>query len=235
MIIVLPTGQLTKLNNPFEVIMERKRHSEKEPKKNQNSDRKSEIYKKALDLFERHGYDATSMSMIAETLGMSKANLYYYCSSKENLLYQIHVDFLNNHFIPILDEAERLPDPASRVALFLRKFTLLNTSSRANRILVHEVHRLDKNHQNEIRLIWRRTYEIVRDSIRDLQRSGRARRFRESFLTFMWVGMAFWVVYWFDYGRQTNAEELSEAIAQTFLDSLMPEASSDIKGVQKGR
>jgi len=55
---------------------------------------------------------------------------------------------------------------------------------------------------------WRKAYEIVRDSIRELQRSGRARRFRESFLTFMWVGMAFWVVYWFDYSRQTNAEEL---------------------------
>jgi hypothetical protein len=51
----------------------------------------------------------------------------------------------------------------------------------------------------------------------------------------MWVGMAFWVVYWFDYGRQTNGEELSEAIAQTFLDSLAPEASSDTMGVQKGR
>ena len=205
------------------------------PKKTQNFERKSEIYNKALDLFVKHGYDATSMSMIAETLGMSKANLYYYCSSKESLLYQIHLDFLNNHFIPILDEVERLADPASRVALFLRKFTLLNTSSRANRILVHEVHRLDKNHQNEIVDIWRRSYEIVRDSIRELQRSGRARRFRESFMTFMWVGMAFWVVYWFDYGRQTNANELSEAIAQTFLDSLMPEASSDIKGVPKGR
>jgi hypothetical protein len=115
----------------------------------------------------------------------------------------------------------------------LRKFALLNTSSRANRTLVHEVHRLDKNHQNEIMHIWRRAYEIVRDSIRELQRSGRARKFRESFLTFMWVGMAFWVVYWFDYGRQTNAEELSEAIAQTFLDSLMPEAprmSREVRG-----
>jgi AcrR family transcriptional regulator len=215
--------------------MERKRHSETKPKKNQNFERKSEIYSKALDLFVKHGYDATSMSMIAETLGMSKANLYYYCSSKENLLYQIHLDFLSNQFLPILDEAEKLGDPASRVALFLRRFALLNTSSRANRTLVHEVHRLDKNHQNEIMRIWRRAYEIVRDSIRELQRSGRARRFRESFLTFMWVGMAFWVVYWFDYGRQTNAEELSEAIAQTFLDSLMPEASPDIKGGQRGR
>lgn len=215
--------------------MDKKQHSEIKSKKNQNFGRKSEIYNKALDLFVKNGYDATSMSMIAETLGMSKANLYYYCSSKENLLYQVHLDFLQNYFIPILEEAERLPDPASRVALFLRKFTLLNTSSRANRILVHEVHRLDKNHQAEIMAIWRRTYEIVRDAMRELQRSGRVRKFRESFLTFMWVGMAFWVVYWFDYGRQANAEELSEAIAQTFLDSLMPDGgSSDIKGGQKG-
>lgn len=212
--------------------MNRKQQSDTKSKKNQGFERKSEIYNKALDLFVKNGYDATSMSMIAETLGMSKANLYYYCSSKENLLYQIHLDFLHNKFIPILDEAEGLPDPAGRVAFFLRKFALLNTSSRANRILVHEVHRLDKNHQNEIMAIWRRTYEIVRDAMRELQRSGRARRFRESFLAFMWVGMAFWVVYWFDYGRQTNAEELSEAIAQTFLDSLMPEVSS---GGQKGR
>lgn len=205
--------------------MDRKQHSKNKSKRNQNFERKSEIYSKALDLFVKNGFDATSMSMVAETLGMSKANLYYYCSSKENLLYQIHLEFLHRHFIPILDEAEKLPDPANRVALFLRKFALLNTSSRANRILVHEVHRLDENHQNEIMLIWRRTYELVRNSIRELQQSGKARKFRESFLTFMWVGMAFWVVYWFDYGRQTNAEELSEAIAQTFLDSLTPEAS----------
>ena len=204
--------------------MDKKQHSEVNSKKNQNSERKSEIYSKALDLFVKNGYDATSMSMIAETLGMSKANLYYYCSSKENLLYQIHLDFLRNKFIPILEEAEGLPDPASRVALFLHKFAFLNASSRANRILVHEVHRLDKNHQNEIMAIWRRTYEIVRDAIRELQQSGRARKSRESFLTLMWMGMVFWVVYWFDYGRQTNAEELSEAVAQTFLDSLIPKS-----------
>ena len=197
--------------------------------------RKSEIYSKALDLFVKNGYDATSMSMIAETLGMSKANLYYYCSSKENLLYQIHLDFLHNHFIPILDETEKLSDPAKRVAFFLRRFTVLNTSSRANRILVHEVHRLDKSHQNEIVLIWRRAYEIVRDSIKELQRSGRARKCRESFLTFMWVGMVFWVVYWFDYSRQASAEELAEVIGQTFLDTLIPEAPYSTKGAEKMR
>jgi AcrR family transcriptional regulator len=193
-------------------------------KKNQNFERNSEIYTKALDLFLKNGYDATSMSMIAETLGMSKANLYYYCSSKENLLYQVHIDFLQKRFIPILEEAEKLSDPAERVALFLRKFTLLNTSSRANRVLVHEVHRLDRNHHNEIVLIWRRAYDMVRDALKELQRSGRAPKQRGSFLTFTWIGMVFWVVYWFDYGRQSNAEELAEIIVQTFRNSLTPQS-----------
>jgi AcrR family transcriptional regulator len=204
-------------------------------KKNDNFERISEIYTKALDLFSKNGVDATSMSMVAETLGMSKANLYYYCSSKENLLYQVHMDFLKKRFIPILEEAEKLPDPVNRIAFFLREFTLLNTSSRVNRVVVHEVQRLAKNHQKEIELIWRRAYEIVRDSVRELQKSGRARKFRESFLTFMWVGMVFWVVYWFDYGRQTNAKELAEAIVQTFLDSLLPESASDFKNTGKMR
>ncbi len=198
-----------------------------------NFERKSEIYGKALDLFVKKGYDATSMSMIAESLGMSKANLYYYCSSKENLLYQIHLDFLKNRFLPILKEMEALSDPAERVALFLRKFALLNTSSRANRILVHEVHRLEESHQKEIEIIWRRAYDLVRDSIRELQRSGRAQKFRDSFLTFMWIGMVFWVVYWFDYGRQAYADELADAISQTFLDTLRDDGSQTNKGGDK--
>jgi AcrR family transcriptional regulator len=190
----------------------------------------SEIYTKALDLFVKNGYDATSMSQIAETLGMSKANLYYYCSSKENLLYQIHLDFLNNRFLPILEKAEGIRDPAERIAYFLKEFTLLNTSSRANRILVHEVHRLDRNHQSEILEIWKRAYRLIRDSIKELQRAGRInKKFRESFLTFMWAGMAFWVVYWFDYSRQTNAEELANTIAQTFLSTLAPAPNNETK------
>jgi len=199
----------------------------------QPSKRRSEIYKKALDLFIKRGFDATSMSMIADALKMSKANLYYYCSSKENLLYQMHLDNLEKHFIPILDEAERLPDPKDRIAHFLRQLTLLNTQSQANRVLVHELPRLAKNHQKEIELIWRRAYEIVRDSVRELQKSGRMRKFRDSFLTFIWTGMVSWVVYWFDYGRQANAKDLSEAIVQTFLDSLLPESLPGLTDTEK--
>jgi len=195
--------------------------SEKEVKRSRSYDRQSEIYQKALDLFVKKGYDATPMSMIAKVLGMSKANLYYYFSSKEDLLYQIHLDDLKRRFIPILDEAERLADPKERLTLFLRKFTIMCTSSPASRVLVHEIRSLEKNHQNEIMSIWRSAYDIIHMAIKELQQLGKARKGRESFLTFLGAGMVFWIVYWFDYSRQANAEELAETVVQIFLNGLL--------------
>jgi len=186
-------------------------------------DRRSEIYQKALDLFVTKGYDATSLSMIAKCLGMSKANLYYYCPTKEGLLYQIHMDYLQRQFIPILDEAEKIPDPKDRLVLFLRKHTLMCTFSPASRVMVHEIRKLNKRNYNQITAIWKRAYELIRDAIKELQESGRARKFRESFLTFLGTGMVFWIVYWFDYSRQANAEELAETLIQTFFHGLLLE------------
>jgi len=162
------------------------------------------------------------MSMIAKVLGMSKANLYSYFSSKKDLLYQIHLDDLKRRFIPIIiEEAEGLPDPEDWIVFFLRKFMLKCTSSPASRALVHEVRSLSGAHYYEITSIWRRAYKVVSEVIKELQDLGRARKLGESFLTFLGTGMVFWIVYWFDYSRQTNAEELAESLVKVFLNGLL--------------
>lgn len=194
----------------------------KEIEASQVVDRKAEIFQKVLDLFVKNGYDATPMSMVSETLGMSKGNLFHHFSSKENLLFQIQLDFLRKRYIPIVEEAERIPDPVDRISFFLRQVTLLNTSTKANRVLVHEVQQLEKSHQNEVYKLWRRGYELVSQSIKELQQSGRAPKLRVSFLTFMLLSMPFGVVYWFDYSRQGNAPELAEVVVRIFESILVP-------------
>ena len=49
-------------------------------------EKRQEIINAAAELFEQHGYERTSMSMISERLGGSKATLYGYFSSKDELL-----------------------------------------------------------------------------------------------------------------------------------------------------
>ncbi len=194
---------------------------QKEVRRKRGLDRQAEIYRRALDLLIQKGYASASMSMIADALGMSKANLYHYCSSKEDLLYRIHLDYLAKHYVPFLEEAERQPDPRERIALFLRKLALLHTSSKAGRVLLQEIHRLNGNHHNEITLIWRRAYDLMRNAVKELQQSGKARKMRGSFLAFLGFGMANWIPNWFDYGRQTNAEELAETLVEIFLKGLL--------------
>ena len=201
--------------------MKERNQREEDCRRTRALDRQSEIYRKVLDLFVRKGYDGTSISMIARVLGMSKANLYYYFPSKENLLYKIYVDYMERCFIPILDEAENLSNPEERLVFFLRKFALSVCNSPASRVLIPQAHNLNREHYNEIRSLWKRSYELFSGCIKELQESGKARKFRHSFLTFLGSGMGFWIAYWFDYSRQTNAEELADTVVQTFLHGFL--------------
>ena len=64
-------------------------------------EKRREIVKAAQELFEEHGYDRTSMSMISERVGGSKATLYGYFKSKEQILQEVLV-------YDVTEEAERL-------------------------------------------------------------------------------------------------------------------------------
>jgi len=95
------------------------------------------------------------------------------------------------------------------------------TSSPTSRVLGHEIRSLKNSHYDEIIAIWREDYKAIYKSIKELQQSGRAHKFRSSFLTFLGAGMFFWIVYWFDYTRQSIAEELPNTLIQIFLNSLL--------------
>ena len=78
-------------------------------------EKRREIVKVASELFEEHGFDRASMSMIADRLGGSKATLYGYFKSKEQLLAAVllydvteEADRLMNEFLSSDDLREGL-------------------------------------------------------------------------------------------------------------------------------
>jgi hypothetical protein len=87
--------------------------------------------------------------------------------------------------------------------------------------LIPDIINLNRSHHFEIISIWRRAYHVVCNSIKELQQSGKVVKYRESFQTLLGFGMVNWIVYWFDYGRQVNSEELAETVVQTFLKALL--------------
>ena len=137
---------------------------------------KEEIYLKAAEMFLKQGYDNTPMSHIARELGLSKAGLFHHYPSKEGLLFDI-IDYLNEkNFIPILKEAEEISDPEKRLVYFLRRYTELMTTDALTRIAIHEAGKLKPHHLKKVKQSWRKTCNLIKDAISEMQTSGKAKK-----------------------------------------------------------
>jgi AcrR family transcriptional regulator len=185
-------------------------------------DKREEIYKKALALFIAEGYDKTPLSRIAEALHITKAGLYHYFKSKEELLFFIHEHNLKRDFIPILDAAEKIPNPQKRITFFLKNYTeKALTKNAAAKVLIHEVDRLKPEHRDAIKKIWRRGFDIIYNAISELEESDRIGPINKTFATFAAIGMCSWTFYWFDYDRRESTGELSETYLRIFFNGLL--------------
>jgi len=60
-------------------------------------EKKSDIMRRAVELFARNGYEKTTMNDIANVCDMSKGNFYNYFRSKEDLVYMI-LDWVTEEF-----------------------------------------------------------------------------------------------------------------------------------------
>jgi AcrR family transcriptional regulator len=77
----------------------------------------------AVDVFNRHGYDATSMGVLAENLGITKSAIYHHVPSKEHLL-ELALDRALGNLEAILDDPLASTGPAvDRLLYVLRSAT----------------------------------------------------------------------------------------------------------------
>ncbi|MDB4443956.1 TetR/AcrR family transcriptional regulator [bacterium] len=184
-------------------------------------DQREKLYKKALALFNSRGYDNTSVSQIAKALNLSKASLYHYMSSKQHLLFLIYENYLERHFIPIFESAEKISDPNKRLTFVIQSLAKLAATEPSVRVLVHESRRLDNKYHKEIKIVWGRAFQVIRDAITELQSSKKAKKLNSAFAAFAVMGMTSFIFYWYDYKRKASAEELSKTLLEIFLKGLL--------------
>ena len=72
-------------------------------------------------LFLEHGFDATSLQLIADTMGVTKANVYYYFRTKIAILEAL-LDTNVAALTALLDEAEKIEDRRARAEFLVDGF-----------------------------------------------------------------------------------------------------------------
>jgi AcrR family transcriptional regulator len=95
--------------------------------------RDSEVLEKAIGVFYRKGFAATSIQDLADELGMLKSSLYYYISSKDALLRRIFEDSHAGAMKVVARVEEMDAPPLERIHAYLQQYAewFLTNSERA--------------------------------------------------------------------------------------------------------
>ena len=197
-----------------------------------HEDKRSAILKAAAKLFASHGFDRASMAEIALACGVSKALLYHYYASKDQLLF----DIIRAHLDDLVAAIEAVPKtlaPRERLAAMIHA-------------LLEEYRHADEEHQIQISDLKRlppkmkaelveRERVLVRQfsaALAGLEPILAGRRELLTPLTMNLFGMMNWKFMWFrENGPVSHAAFAEmvmrsiEAAASTLVADLVPRAS----------
>jgi AcrR family transcriptional regulator len=108
-----------------------------EPGREHGRDTRSRLRQLALEMFAEQGYEKTSLREIAERLGVTKAALYYYFKSKEDIVRSLIEDYVAE-LDELIDWAKNQPRTADTRAEIVRRYLHIVANGTAVFRLLHQ-------------------------------------------------------------------------------------------------
>jgi TetR/AcrR family transcriptional regulator, cholesterol catabolism regulator len=194
--------------------------------------RLDEIYREAARLFCDRGFDATSMSDIAEAVGMTKAGVYHFVpGGKKDLLFAVMNYGLDRLDEDVITPARAIPDAEDRLRLIIANHAELIASSSGPdghsplTIMVDEVAGLTPAQRQKINQRKRIYLDMVRDTLESLKQEGKLKNVDVTVAAFSLLGMILWLSRWFQPNGRLSFQQVAEEISKIALGGLLrPEA-----------
>ena len=183
--------------------------------------RAAEVFRTAALMILEHGYDATSVSDIARSLGMTKAGLYHYIHGKTQLLFEIMQYGLDELEREVARPAEQIADAEERLRFMIGTHARIVTRGHgAVTILVDEVRALTPA-QNRIIVRRKREYlEYLRNTLKELHKEGKLRDVNITVAAFGILGTINWLSRWYKPCGALDANAIADQIVDIALNGL---------------
>ncbi len=185
-------------------------------------DRAQEIYLAAAQLFFEKGFESTSVSDIASALKMTKAGLYYYFESKQELLFRIVTLGLDSVKDAVLDPAHLIEDAEERLRFILTNHARLAAEgNHAVIIISHEINALTFDQRVTVQNRRRDYFEFVRNTLVELYEEKKLRDVDITTATFTLFGMILWLPRWYRASGKLSVETVCRDVCDMALRGLM--------------
>lgn len=189
------------------------------------------ILRTAASIFAEKGYHDSSIRDISRATGVSLSGLYYYFSSKEELLYLIQ----DHCFTTLLENLDRVLAP-EKDALKRFHLTVENhlgffvNNMKEMKVLSHELDSLRGEFRSAVNAKKRRYTEMVEGVLHGVAPSANSIDSRVA--VFALFGMMNWIYNWYHPERDIPVPKLAEEMGQLFLRGYLSGAGGDTRSTR---
>jgi AcrR family transcriptional regulator len=189
--------------------------------------RLDQIYYVAAKIFCDKGYDATSMSDIADAVGITKAGIYHYVKSKQDLLFAIMNFAMDRLEIRVITPARAVTDAEQRLRAILRNHSLLIIEGSAPEgyspltVLNDEMAGLTPIHRRKVQQRKRAYLDLTRDTLLQLKDEGKLKDVDATVAAFSLFGMLLWLSRWYRPDGKLTGDEVANEIEKIALGGLL--------------
>jgi len=199
-----------------------------EPATRHYDEKLQQILKTSAKIFAEKGFHHTSVRDIARATKMSLSGLYYYFTTKEELLYLIQ----ERCFVTLLQRWEQAADPQMDVRTRIRAFAENHLSFFLHnmpemKVMAHEDESLTGDFQDKILVLKRRYVKVIMDLIAELPRQNRGKAIDLRVATFALFGMMNWIYTWYQPKRDLPFPQLIEKMLRIYFFGLVAASSGD--------
>lgn len=197
-----------------------------EPTSRNYDEKLQSILKISAKIFAEKGFHRTSVRDISRATKMSLAGLYYYFTTKEELLYLIQ----ERCFVTLLQRWERAATPELDVRTRIRVFAENHLSFFCHnmhemKVMAHEDESLTADFQVKILILKRRYVKVIMDLIRELQEREGKKGIDLRVATFSLFGIMNWIYTWYQPKRDLPLSQLMEQMLRIYFFGVLQGAA----------
>ena len=179
--------------------------------------RRQAIVEAAGHLYAKRGFQGASIADLAKACGTSKALIYHYFESKEDILYEVMAAHLDD-LVDAADDAMRVGSPKERLkALTLAFMRLYVGAQDSHKVLLNELDNLPLQRRTEVVAKQRRIIAVVESLVREIRPETNPITLP---LAMLFFGMINWTHTWFRPGGKMKADEIAKLEVDLFLNGL---------------
>jgi len=178
------------------------------------------IGKKAAIVFSEKGFASATLTDVSRAVGISKAGIYHYFSTKEEVLFFVINRYMDLVLDLLKEDLEATP-ATERVKFFVKRhIDLYKNNTHEAYVILHEIKNLSPQYWEVTRKKMQKYHKLLLFAIEGLDGWADVNQETKKISAYTLLGMCNWIYWWYDSEGGVSPEKLSDIIVKIFEGKL---------------